>query len=244
MAVMAALVATLLLAGTTAADGTGLIGYGKKMYYPLCAAACRGALEGAPLVCTPHETVDTGSHVHGATPAECYASDIAFMQTLAFCMSTHCDRAELGADELETYWTLHLVGGGRVNLHPRPSMGYYDTLETIKEPPTVEYIDGEMLNITSLVSESTYGSQAIALSVFENAETGHSTYRYILLSFSSLPERHTHAMLPVSLCFSRDFSFPSPRRPSASSPFPPSSGRGSRPHSTTRPCLEPGTGPL
>lgn len=184
MAVMAALLATLLLAGTTAADGRGFIGYGKKMYYPLCAASCRGALEGAPLVCTPHDSVDTGTHVHGATPAECYASDTAFMQTLAFCMSTNCDRAELGADELETYWTLHLVGGGRINLDPRPSKGYYETLETIKEAPTIEYVAGEMLNVTSLVSESTYESQAIALSVFENAETGHSRYRWV---FSLVP---------------------------------------------------------
>jgi len=199
MAVMAGLLATLLLAGTTAADGRGLIGFGKNMYYPLCAASCRGALEGAPLICTPHGSVDSGSHSHGATPPECYASDTAFMQTLAFCMSKHCDRTELGADVLETYWTLHLVGGGRINLNPRPSKGYYETLDTIKEAPTVEYVAGEMLNVTSLVAESTYESQAIALSVFENAETGHSRYRYAL-SFASLLARCTHYVLPVLWC--------------------------------------------
>jgi hypothetical protein len=180
MVALAALVATLLLAGTTAADGRGLIGYGKNMYYPLCAASCRGALEGASLVCTPHGSVDSGAHSHGATPPECYASDPAFMQTLAFCMSKHCDRAELGADVLETYWTLHLVGGGRIRLDPRPSKGYYETLETIEEEPTTEYVAGEMLNVTSLVAESDYESQVTALGVFENAETGHSRYRYVL----------------------------------------------------------------
>jgi len=180
MVALAALAVTLFLAGMTAADGRGLIGYGKNMYYPLCAASCRGALEGAALVCTPHGVADGGGHSHGATPPECYASDPAFMQTLAFCMSKRCDRAELGADVLETYWTLHLVGGGRIRLNPRPSKGYYETLETITEEPAVEYVAGEMLNVTSLVAESDYQSQVIALSVFENAETGHSRYRYVL----------------------------------------------------------------
>ncbi|KAK1826972.1 ferric reductase like transmembrane component-domain-containing protein [Podospora conica] len=200
MAIMAALLATLLLAGTTAADGRGLIGFGRNMYYPLCAASCRGALEGAALVCTPHGSVDTGSHSHGATPPDCYASDTAFMQTLAFCMSTRCDRAELGADVLETYWTLHLVGGARINLDPRPSKGYYETLETIKEAPTVEYVAGEMLNVTSLVPDSTYESQFIALGVFETAETGHSRYSLVVLL--------TGFLIPIAASALRFLPFP------------------------------------
>src|SRR5512142_3372248 len=80
---------SLLLPAFCHADGRGLIGYGRNMYYPLCAAVCRGCIETAPLVCTPHE-MESGAHMHGGTPHECHASDPAYLTTLAYCINQRC----------------------------------------------------------------------------------------------------------------------------------------------------------
>jgi hypothetical protein len=173
----ATLFASLLLAGTAVADGNGLIGYGKTMYYPLCASACRGAIGSATLVCTPHDHSGGGGHGHSKTPPECYATDKVFMQTLAFCISQHCPREEFTPDVVETYWTRHLVGGARIKLYPRPKLSYAEALESIQVEPKTEYVSGEMLNVTSLVADSDYESQVNALGLFETVEIGHGRYR-------------------------------------------------------------------
>lgn len=159
------------------ANGNGLIGYGKYMYYPLCAASCRGVIEGSALTCTPHTVEEGGGHSHGSTPPECHATDLPFMQTLALCISQRCSD-EYTADILETYWRRHEVNGGRPMLEPRPSLSYANALESIKEMPTEVYIAGEMLNKTSVISDYDWQSQWNALGLFEEVETGHQTLRY------------------------------------------------------------------
>jgi hypothetical protein len=166
----------LLLPGLCDADGRGLIGYGRNMYYPLCAAVCRGTIEKAPLQCTPHNAATGGGHNHGKTPPGCFATDLPYMQTLAFCINVRC-KGEYTADILESYWRQHVVGGGRIVLEPKPAMSYAQALASIKTPPTEEYIPGEMLNKTSLISDQRFLSYENAWSLFEAVETGHSKYR-------------------------------------------------------------------
>lgn len=164
-----------LLPALCHADGRGLIGYGRNMYYPLCAAVCRGSIEQAPLVCTPHDIKD-GAHSHGGTPYECHASDPAYLTTLAYCISQRCGDSYT-ADIIESYWRQHAVNGGRVVLEPKPVMSYSQALASIKTPPTEEYVSDEMLNVTSLVSDEDFISNGHALGLFEQVESGHSKYR-------------------------------------------------------------------
>ena len=163
------------------AQGTGLIGYSRTMYYPLCAAACRGAIGSAALSCSPHEhSNDSGGHHGGPTPPECYATDLVFMQTLAYCIDTKCPK-DIQADVLERYWTLHEVNGARVKLDPKPSMSYGAALYSIEEPPTKVYVSGEMLNETALVSDEDHESQCNGLGYFEISEVAHNRYRQVEL---------------------------------------------------------------
>jgi hypothetical protein len=161
----------------TRADGRGLIGYGITMYNPPCAAACRAVIEGATLLCTPHDHADHGGHGHGATPPECYATDRAFMQTLALCISEQCSD-KYTADVYERYWRRNEVGGGRVVLEPKPSMSYAEALASIEEDPIEVYVSGDPLNKTSSVSDEDWQGYLNALVLFEHIETGHQKYRY------------------------------------------------------------------
>jgi len=171
-----------LVPGLVLGDGTGFIGYGKTMYQPLCAAACRAAIESAPLTCTPHDHADTGGHAHGATPPECYATDTAFQQTLAFCISKRCS-GDYDTDVLERYWRRTAVSGARTKLEPKPKMSYTEALASIEEEPTKEYVAGEMLNTTSLISDEDWQANWNALGLFEEVEADHAKYRYGSLRF-------------------------------------------------------------
>lgn len=138
------LLLTLLLPAVCQADGRGLIGYGKNMYYPLCAAVCRGCIEKAPLVCTPHD-IKGGAHMHGGTSLECYASDSAYLTTLAYCINQRCGN-NYTADIIESYWRQHAVNGGRIVLEPKPAMSFAQALASIETPPAEETVSGEMMN--------------------------------------------------------------------------------------------------
>ncbi|KAK5651420.1 hypothetical protein OQA88_12508 [Cercophora sp. LCS_1] len=169
----------VLLPALCHADGRGLIGYGRNMYYPLCAAVCRGSIEQAPLVCTPHDIKD-GAHSHGGTPYECHASDPAYLTTLAYCINQRCGD-NYTADIIESYWRQHAVNGGRIVLEPKPVMSYSQALDSIKTPPTEEYVSGEMLNVTSLVSDEDFISYEHAFGLFEQVESGHSKYSLLVM---------------------------------------------------------------
>ena len=86
------------------------------MYKPPCAFSCRSIISGAMLNCSVMEGgedsmagmagMDMGAEF--TTSPECYATDDSFLQTLAYCMSTHCS----GVSEwkLEQYWVINVAG--------------------------------------------------------------------------------------------------------------------------------------
>jgi hypothetical protein len=158
------------------AVGNGLIGFGKAMYPPPCAHACRAAIDSSPLRCTPEHEHSTGHSHSSPTPDECFATDEVFLQTLALCISSRC--ADQSASSLETYWENHLVGGSTVKLTPKPAMSYAEALQSITVKPDVVHEYGEPLNITQLVSSDDWESQYNGLSLFEETEVGHEKYRY------------------------------------------------------------------
>ena len=87
----------------------GLIGYGIDMFDPPCAHACRSVVSKSALSCSPPGEV-MSHHGHGQvnTPPECFATDDAYLQTMALCLSTYCE--DESAAELEFYWSRDLVG--------------------------------------------------------------------------------------------------------------------------------------
>lgn len=126
----------LLAAAVPAAlgDGIGMIGFGKTMYQPPCAFACRSVISGSALLCTPAHDPDSaagaGHHAPPKTPKSCFASDQAFAQTLALCIDTYCpgsDAPRLGA--VEDYWASHLATGSIGNFSWVPALTYQEALQ-------------------------------------------------------------------------------------------------------------------
>ncbi|KAJ3524446.1 hypothetical protein NM208_g12058 [Fusarium decemcellulare] len=120
----------------TLADGVGLIGYGKTMYYPACAFACRGVIKSCPLACTPKEGGESHGmgHSTSTTPQECYTSDPAFLKTMALCIDTYCPESD--APELmllEDYWRGHLATGTVGTMEWKPVMSYQEALSWARE---------------------------------------------------------------------------------------------------------------
>ncbi|GKT73908.1 ferric-chelate reductase [Colletotrichum tofieldiae] len=113
------------------ADGRGLIGWGKTMYHPPCAFACRGVIKGCPLLCTPTH----GGQIHGSghstttTPPECYTSDTAFLRTMALCLDTYCPLSDDAPRSLlEDYWAAHLATGTVGDYQWKPTISFAEAL--------------------------------------------------------------------------------------------------------------------
>ncbi|KAI4268974.1 MAG: hypothetical protein L6R35_006714 [Caloplaca aegaea] len=185
---------------TTGRDGHGLIGYGISMYKPLCAYVCRDLLSTSMLNCS--ETMDMSGgmsmHMHGAgeTSPDCYATDDAFLGTLAYCMSTHCQGTAIY--ELERYWSLNVAG--RQPEQPLPKASYQETLAGITLEPMETLVVGEELNQTMLVSEEDYEMSHNAQAIFEKMEVNHETYGIVLIV--------TGAAIPIACSLLRFIPFP------------------------------------
>ncbi|UPK97852.1 hypothetical protein LCI18_008787 [Fusarium solani-melongenae] len=138
-------------AGLALSDGTGMIGWGKTMYHPACAFACRGVVKGCPLTCTPKEddaAIHGSGHSTTTTPPECYTSDPAFLKTMALCIDTYCpgsDAPELAL--IEDYWRGHLATGTVGTMEWKPVMSYQNALAGAKKDE--EEAPGKMSNETS-----------------------------------------------------------------------------------------------
>jgi hypothetical protein len=138
-------------AGLALSDGTGMIGWGKTMYHPACAFACRGVVKGCPLTCTPKEddaAIHGSGHSTTTTPPECYTSDPAFLKTMALCIDTYCPGS--GAPELalvEDYWRGHLATGTVGTMEWKPVMSYQNALAGAKKDE--KEASGKMSNETS-----------------------------------------------------------------------------------------------
>jgi hypothetical protein len=160
--------------------GHGLIGYGIDMYKPLCAYSCRAVIGSSALDCSqvPHDMpgMDMGMDMGGEveTSPECYATDDAFLQTLAWCMSEHCK--DVPAWQLEKYWVMNVAGTSAIQ--PDPKVSYQEALAAAskKGAPTQVVATGDALNRTSLVSQADYESNFEAQWAFENAEDTHERY--------------------------------------------------------------------
>lgn len=88
----------------------GLVGYGIVMYDPPCAYACKDVVSPSTLNCSDHSD-HAGGHSHSGpakTSPACYATDDAFLRTMAWCLERNCQDAPRW--KLEYFWSRDLVG--------------------------------------------------------------------------------------------------------------------------------------
>ena len=161
---------------STGRPGHGLIGYGISMYKPLCAFVCRDALSTSIIDCSvPTDMSMMEMDMDSATSPECYANDDAFLETLAYCMATHCQDVSIW--DLEKYWSMN-VAGTRLD-QPTPKASYQRTIANISMKPTDTLVIGEALNKTMLISNEDYEASDNAHGIFERMEIKHETYGYV-----------------------------------------------------------------
>ena len=165
------------MALTNTRNGHGLIGYGITMYKPNCAFSCRAAISSATLECSTMMEMegmemDMEDMMYETSP-DCYATDDAFLQTMAYCISSKCE--DVSKWELEKYWQANIPGSKAVQ--PVPKWTYQQALEKVTSPPNEAMASGGELNQTMLVNEDDWLANWNAQDSFEEAEGKHEKYR-------------------------------------------------------------------
>lgn len=161
-------------------DGHGFIGYGISMYDPLCAYTCRDTLSTSMLACSEHMDMgmDMSMDMGSDTSPDCYATDDSFLQTLAYCISTHCH--DLPIWRLERYWAMNVAG--TLPHQPMPKATYQQTLQNITTRPTITLLTGQDLDKAMIVASGDYEASYNAHGIFEKMERNHETYGCVFVS--------------------------------------------------------------
>lgn len=169
-----------LLLAEAIATKYGTIGMGITMYKPLCAFSCYNSLSSLHLNCTTFEDnghsmdgmdmkllkrMDMGGESMAMTSDECYATDLPWLQTLAFCFQRHCAADGIAESQLEKAWATMAANGAEV-----PSL---QSMVPSVEPEVELDPDAVWLNTTSLVNSEAYESNHRTLGEFEFQEDMH-----------------------------------------------------------------------
>jgi hypothetical protein len=158
-----------LVLGQDAPTNHGLIGYGITMYKPACASACQAV---TPLMLDCDHTMMKRMDMGMESPAmDCIATNLPYLQTVAYCIYTHCQGVPL--DTMEEWWEKSVVGS--MANQPSPMYTYAETLSTIKTAPNISQGDG-MLMKAVVVDEDTYVANWKIMDTFEWIEGNHSRY--------------------------------------------------------------------
>lgn len=150
------------------------------MYNPPCAYACRDTISGSALNCSTfdemagmhHGGMDMGGMSAPTTSPGCYAADEIFLQTMAWCISTHCEDVE--SWRLERYWSLNIAGIQPDQ--PLPRLSYAEALANVKTTPAKVLVSGDSSNKTSVVREDDYLPNLNADINFPKMEVTHEKY--------------------------------------------------------------------
>lgn len=132
---------------------TGFVGYGVDAFDPFCAFACRDAISGATLNCSQLASDDMGgmSDMSGMImmEPECYATGDASLQTLVWCVQSHCK--DIPVWKLEQFWKNNVAGS--YEHQPDLKDTYQQALAKIDGSPIAVYNETGSLNETSITSE-------------------------------------------------------------------------------------------
>ncbi|KAH7024545.1 uncharacterized protein B0I36DRAFT_250962 [Microdochium trichocladiopsis] len=188
-------------AGQSLNASSGFIGKGITMFHPTCASACRDTLAPYRLSCsTVHNTQSSLDHdmearhitankrslpaVNGSVTFEtspgCYAGDMAYLQSVAYCISTRCSHdSSISRGTLEDWWATYLIGSDPTL--PKPVVPYREALSHTAAASQWSVIgDNEVLNTPSLSRDAVYLANYNAKYFFELSEERHVDYGLIL----------------------------------------------------------------
>ncbi|KAL8691051.1 MAG: hypothetical protein Q9218_003635 [Villophora microphyllina] len=130
------------------------------------------------------------------TSPECYATDDAFLQTLAYCISVHCQ--DVPVWQLERYWLMNVAGTRPIQ--PVPKATYERTVANITKEPLATLVLGADLDKAVIVSDGDYEASYNAQGIFEKMERNHETYGIVLIV--------TASAIPIVLSLLRFLPFP------------------------------------
>jgi len=138
------------------------------MYEPPCAFACKGVLSECRLNCSAPS--NDGSEFE--TSADCFASNDAFLQSLAWCTNSHCE-GEKGWN-IERFWEVDAVGEGMEQ--PEPKYGYRVALSMIVGEPGEILGRNVSLGVVGAVIEEEWKEVYSSMRTMAWVETQHSKY--------------------------------------------------------------------
>ena len=119
---------------------------------------------------------DPDSDVQSVTPPECYATNDAFLETYAYCVSTYCPGVAVW--ELERFWSMNVVDF--LVDHPVAKASYQQTLANMTgKEPTDTLVLGQDLNKTMIISREDYIASYNGFYVSQKVEINHETYGYV-----------------------------------------------------------------
>lgn len=159
----------------------GIIGFGLSMYQDLCCQSCHDSLSSLYLSCTIFPegnamSMGMSMDMMGTTSDDCYATNIPWLQTMAYCIQQNCKADGYSAENQAKCFSNQAVAGAS-----EPS--FQDSLPAMA--PTLELTeDATWLNVTSLVNRNTYYATHGTEGEFARSEYIHTRYSYVFPSFS------------------------------------------------------------
>jgi hypothetical protein len=171
-----------LFQDVTEAKG-GIIGFGLSLYSDTCSLACHDVLSSLYLSCTTfpknHHDMPPGMNMSkrdmggmememGITSPECRASNMPWLQTMAYCIHQGCGAHGYTMERQAECFKLHALSGAS-------SPTYHDCLP--HTAPTVELsMDATWLNVTSLVNKHMYHATHGTMDEMARSEYFHTKY--------------------------------------------------------------------
>ncbi|KAH7417787.1 ferric reductase like transmembrane component [Cadophora sp. MPI-SDFR-AT-0126] len=167
----------------------GVIGMGISMYKPVCAYACHDSLASLWLNCTTFSSashdmegmdmkllkrMDMGEEAEATTSMECVASNMPWLQTLAYCLKDRCRIDGVGEKKIaKAYSTLSMS-----------DTAVYSEMLPATAPTTELEADAMWLNETSLVNYELYFSNRQTLQEFEYQEDTHAQLSVAIMAIA------------------------------------------------------------
>lgn len=152
--------ATCLLTFPSALAEGELTGFPANPYDPFCAMTCLRSFSSLMLACSDGGEM-VGMHAM-MTSSSCWASDTAYLTSLAWCMHDKCSvELNIPNSKLEAFWESDATGQQSAGVKTvKPKWSYAEALAQVEGKPTVQLTRADTdLNVTSLVSPDVYKAQ-------------------------------------------------------------------------------------
>jgi hypothetical protein len=112
------------------------------------------------------------------TSPECWATDDAYLTSLAYCMKTECAKSNIPISKFESFWELQATGQSNAGVMTIPAKwSFQESLSIVSSVPSVTLAaNATWLNETSLVNPKTYLAQYDVLYAVQRETTFENRY--------------------------------------------------------------------